>query len=387
MFVLQQIPDFATLVSRCRLYKESMNARNAALKSVVPPGNSYGPQRNFGQGLGRGNPFNRNQKPYASSSRNQQRSFKPYNKRGFRQGNNKNKINKNNNNKMSSPVGNSNLNTPPWYSKCKGKHFSLNYLVCYHCNQPGHIKPMCPKLKREEVNIVQAARPKAKGRVFAMSRTEIEGNEDIIQVSLPYDIIVSTPTNEPVIVSTMCSHCPITLDERTFVVDVICLPLSQLDIILGMDWLFNSHVLLNCFNKTLIFSDPNNPIESCYDTQSTTANQLKELLKDGVQVFMLLSSLEKKDGEEIQNLPVVRNFSEVFPDDIHGLSPVREIEFAIDLVPRTGLISIAPYRMAPLELTELKKQLEDLLQKQFVRPSVSPWGVPMLFGKKKDGSI
>ncbi|XP_019431993.1 PREDICTED: uncharacterized protein LOC109339076 [Lupinus angustifolius] len=158
-----QIPDFATLVNKCRLYEESMKARNAALKSGVPPGNSYGPQRNFGQGIGRGKPFNRNQKPYASPS-----------------GNNNSNTN-NTNNKISSPVGNSNLNTPPWCSKCKGKHVSVNYPVCYHCNQPGHIKPMCPKLKREEVNNGQVTRPKAKGRVFTMSGTEIEGNEDLIQ--------------------------------------------------------------------------------------------------------------------------------------------------------------------------------------------------------------
>nr|UBX54593.1 transposon Ty3-I Gag-Pol polyprotein [Lupinus angustifolius] len=87
---------------------------------------------------------------------------------------------------------------------------------------------------------------------------------------------------------------------------------------------------------------------------------------------LIQASLEKKEGGEIQSIPVVLNFSEVFPNDILGLPPVTEIEFAIDLVPGTGPISIAPYRMALLELTELKKQLEDLLQKQFVRPSVSP---------------
>ncbi|XP_019435875.1 PREDICTED: uncharacterized protein LOC109342324 [Lupinus angustifolius] len=195
-----------------------------------------------------------------------------------------------------------------------------------------------------------------------MSRTEIEGNEDLIQgtcrikeisssvlfdssathsflyndvvnqlalpiASIPYDLIVYTPTNEPVIVSTMCSQCPITLDERTFVVDLICLPLSQLHIILGMNWLSNNHVLLNCFNKTIIFRDPKDPIESCYEAKSTTANQMKELLKDGAQVFMLLESLENKGGEEIQDLTVVRDFSEVFSDDIPGLPSVREIKF------------------------------------------------------------
>ena len=74
-----------------------------------------------------------------------------------------------------------------------------------------------------------------------------------------------------------------------------------------------------------------------------------------------------------------------FPKDISGLRPEREIEFSIDLVPGAGPISIAPYRMSPIELAELKKQLEELLDKQFIRPSVSSWGAPVLLVKKKDG--
>ena len=80
-------------------------------------------------------------------------------------------------------------------------------------------------------------------------------------------------------------------------------------------------------------------------------------------------------------------FFYVFPEDLFGLSPERDIEFTIDLVPGTGLISIVPYKMFPTELVEFKKQIEDLLTKQFVRPSVSPWGAPVLLVKKKDGTM
>jgi len=83
---------------------------------------------------------------------------------------------------------------------------------------------------------------------------------------------------------------------------------------------------------------------------------------------------------------VVREFFDVFPDEVPGLPPSREIEFSIDLVPGAGPVSIAPYRMAPAELAKLKKQIEELLEKQFIRPSVSPWGAPVLLVKKKDGS-
>ncbi|KAJ8751348.1 hypothetical protein K2173_016539 [Erythroxylum novogranatense] len=89
---------------------------------------------------------------------------------------------------------------------------------------------------------------------------------------------------------------------------------------------------------------------------------------------------------KLDDFSIVREFLDVFPDELPGLPPVRKIEFAIDLIPGTAPISIPPYRMAPAELRELKEQLEELLEKGYVRPSSSPWGAPVLFVKKKDGS-
>ena len=89
----------------------------------------------------------------------------------------------------------------------------------------------------------------------------------------------------------------------------------------------------------------------------------------------------------MDSVPVVQEFSDVFPSDLPGVPPDRDIDFAIDLEPGTKPISIPPYRMAPAELKELKDQLQDLLSKGFIRPSVSPWGAPVLFVKKKDGTM
>ena len=89
----------------------------------------------------------------------------------------------------------------------------------------------------------------------------------------------------------------------------------------------------------------------------------------------------------MEDILIIKEFPDVFPDDISGLPPDREVEFTIDLIPETEPISIPPYRMAPAELRELKAQLEDLLSKGFIRPSISPWGAPVLFVKKKDGSL
>ncbi|CAA0839620.1 Uncharacterized mitochondrial protein AtMg00860, partial [Striga hermonthica] len=87
------------------------------------------------------------------------------------------------------------------------------------------------------------------------------------------------------------------------------------------------------------------------------------------------------------DVPIIREFVDVFPDELPGGPPNRQVEFSIDLIPGAGPVSKAPYRMAPKELQELKTQIQELLRLGFIRPSVSPWGAPVLFVKKKDGSM
>ncbi|GJW52198.1 putative reverse transcriptase domain-containing protein [Tanacetum coccineum] len=87
------------------------------------------------------------------------------------------------------------------------------------------------------------------------------------------------------------------------------------------------------------------------------------------------------------HVPVIRDFPEVFPEELPGLPPPRQVEFRIDLVPGAAPVARAPYRLAPSEMRELSVQLQELLEKGFIRPSSSPWGAPVLFVKKKDGSF
>ena len=95
----------------------------------------------------------------------------------------------------------------------------------------------------------------------------------------------------------------------------------------------------------------------------------------------------KVETGAVKKVLVVCEFPDVFPEELPGLPPDREIEFCIDVVPGTDPISMPPYRMAPAELKELNEQLKELLDQGFIRPSTSPWGAPILFVKKKDGSL
>nr|CAD1830168.1 unnamed protein product [Ananas comosus var. bracteatus] len=119
-----------------------------------------------------------------------------------------------------------------------------------------------------------------------------------------------------------------------------------------------------------------------------SSSRARQLISRGCVAYLATVVLRgDADAPRIEDIPVVREFGDVFPAELPGIPPDREIEFVVDLVPGTTPISKAPYRMAPAELKELRAQLPDLLDKGFVRPSVSPWGAPVLFVKKKDGSL
>ena len=171
------------------------------------------------------------------------------------------------------------------------------------------------------------------------------------------------------------------------------LGIHDFDIVLGMDWLSKHRATLDCYKKEVrlvrleepgvIFRGIRREIAPSLINAMTAS---KILLKD-CQGYLAFVVDRRQEGTRLEDIPIVKEFPYVFPDDISGLPPDREVEFTIDLIPGTEPISIPPYRMAPVELRELKAQLEELLSKGFIRPSISPWGAPILFVKKKDGSL
>ncbi|GKB40317.1 reverse transcriptase domain-containing protein [Tanacetum coccineum] len=96
---------------------------------------------------------------------------------------------------------------------------------------------------------------------------------------------------------------------------------------------------------------------------------------------------KKSDEKRLEDIPVVKEFSDVFPEDLPGLPPILQVEFQIELIPGAAPIARTPYRLAPSEMQELSNQLQELADRGFIRPSTSPWGAPVLFVKKKDGSF
>nr|GEW55432.1 putative reverse transcriptase domain-containing protein [Tanacetum cinerariifolium] len=122
-----------------------------------------------------------------------------------------------------------------------------------------------------------------------------------------------------------------------------------------------------------------------------SCSKAQEYMSKGCHVFLAnITSTKDEDksrGKRLEDVPVVREFPEVFPEDLPGIPPTRQVEFRIDLVPGATPVARAPYRLAPSEMKELADQLQELTDKGFIRPSSSPWGAPVLFVKKKDGSF
>ena len=183
------------------------------------------------------------------------------------------------------------------------------------------------------------------------------------------------------------------IQNKDFPVDLIVLGIRDFDIVLGMDWLSRHRTTLDCYKKEVRLVRPEEPgvifqgIRRQIALSLINAMTAWKMLQKGCQGYLAFVVDRSQEGTRLEDIPIVKEFPDVFPDDISGLAPDREIEFVIELVPRTEPKSIPPYRIALAELKELKAQLEELLNKGFIRPSTSPWGASVLFVKKKDGSL
>ncbi|KAL5570134.1 hypothetical protein UlMin_026709 [Ulmus minor] len=204
---------------------------------------------------------------------------------------------------------------------------------------------------------------------------------------------VSTPSGKCLEASSILKDCLLLIEGHVLTADLVVLGIHDFDIILGMDWLSKHYATIECHEKEVLFQPSGVPSFRFVGAKSKpripiiTAMKARRILNKGC-VGYLASLIElPENGLPANQVPVVQEFIDVFPEYLPGLPPDREIKFSIDLVPGTAPISKAPYRMAPSELKELKVQLQELMDKGFIRPSFSPWGAPVLFVKKKDGTL
>ena len=208
-----------------------------------------------------------------------------------------------------------------------------------------------------------------------------------------YDILVTNPLGHSVIVNRFYRDCPIRIQEYEFPGDLIELSFKEFDVILGMDWLSRHQVVVDCRMKRVTLRTLSGYEVTFIGERSNHLSNVisaviaRTMVRKGCEAYLAYVIDTKKAEPNLSNIPIVYDYLDVFPEELPGLPPHREIEFAIYVVLGATPTSITPYRMALVELNELKLRLQELLEKGFIHPSVSSWGASMLFVKKKDGTL
>nr|GEW65256.1 reverse transcriptase domain-containing protein [Tanacetum cinerariifolium] len=234
------------------------------------------------------------------------------------------------------------------YCKEKNVATGANALLiptCYDCGEQGHTRNRCPKkVKKEEVGEVR-------GRAYAIKDAEPKGSE------------CSYCTN------TVLKGCALNLENYIFEIDLMPIELGTFDVIIGMDWLVKWDVIIICGEKVVRISYGNKMLIVGSDKgvsrlKVISCIKARKYVERACHLFLAYVTEKKSKEKRLEDMPVIRDFPEVFPEELPGLPP-----------------------LAPSEMRELSVQLQVLLEKGFIYPSSSLWGVPVLFVKKKDGSF
>nr|GFA77521.1 putative reverse transcriptase domain-containing protein [Tanacetum cinerariifolium] len=307
---------------------------------------------------------------------------------------------------------------------------------CFECGNPGHFRRDYPKLNNKN-----EGNGTAQGWVYVVGNAERNGNAagnpnsnvvtgtfllnnryasilfdtdadrsfvsttfssliDIIPTPLDNHYDVELADRKIVGINTIIRGCTLNFLNHPFTIDLMPVELGSFNAIIGMDWLRRHHAVIVCDeklvrvpfgNKTLVLRGAESYIGRESWLTIISCSKVQEYRAKGCHVFLAQISATKEDDKskrkQVKDVPIVQDFPEVFPENLLGLPLAQPVEFQIDLIPGAAPVAQAPYRLAPSEMKELSKQLQELSDKGFIRPSSLPWGAPVLFIKKKDGSF
>ncbi|KAI3826071.1 hypothetical protein L1987_00113 [Smallanthus sonchifolius] len=289
----------------------------------------------------------------------------------------------------------------PLCATCNYHHpQSIPCRLCTYCGRYGH-------------TLVNARQGGARGRAFNINANEAQANNDVVNgtflvnsqyasilfdtgadksfVSLNFEPLlaktrsqlektftVEVANGDSLTIESIIYDCSLELNDHTFPINLVPMPLGSFDIIIGMDWLSNHHAEVICFEKCIRIPLPSGETlrvfgeKPCKGLKLMSCTTAQKYLRKKYVAF--LAHIVQKDVKKksIQFIPIIRDFPEVFPEDLSGLPLVRQVEFRIDLVPGANPVARAPYRLTPSEMQELASQLQELSDKGFIRPSHSP---------------
>ncbi|GKA16186.1 putative reverse transcriptase domain-containing protein, partial [Tanacetum coccineum] len=308
---------------------------------------------------------------------------------------------------------------------CKEKNVAtganaLPIPTCYECGKQGHTRNRCPrKVKQEEVGEVRVRAYAIKDgepqgpnvltgtfllnnryasvlfdsgsdRSFVDTRFSSMLNIDPVKIGASYEIELAD--GRVVSTNTVLKCCTLNLVNHIFEIDLMPIELGTFDVIIGMDWLVKHDVVIVCGEKVvripyenkMLIVESDNGVSRLKVISCVKAHKY---IERGCHLFLAHVTKKKSKEKRLEDVPVICDFPKVFPEELLGLPPPRQVEFRIDIVPGVAPVARAPYKLAPSEMRELSVQLQELLEKGFTRPSSSPWGAPVLFVKKKDGSF
>ena len=220
-------------------------------------------------------------------------------------------------------------------------------------------------------------------------RPKYGGNGQGSLETLEEPLYVSSPLRIRVRIGMICRGCELEISGTLLTMDLRIMDMLEFEVILRMDWLIAYRIVIDCERRSVTaYTQDGTRMVFQGDKHDIFPQTVYESKCQG-QLAGWLASLTLENEERLDwDLPrVVCKYVDVFRDELLGLPPRRVVDFGIELHPGTSPNSMTPHRIAPVELQELRVQLQELLDKGFIRPSTSPWGALVLFAKKKDKTL